>query len=155
LLKHASLRSEDDFQLHFAFNGRPGADASALWTPALRELDYPDDSSYFTYSHFYATLNIANAYRYAIPNPYRSEFILALAESLKILRDLGDPLALSLSNDFPEIAGFIENPSPPVVLELRGISRDRLSTAQGELEIQSQLESYRTMEEFKGVNGLL
>jgi hypothetical protein len=89
------------------------------------------DASQFAYGHFFATLNIANAYRYA-RNTYRSEFILAVAESLKLLNHLGHPLPQRLEIDYPRVAEAIHSPSPPVVLELTGIRRERLMTAQGE-----------------------
>src|ERR1700731_4251926 len=58
-------------------------------------------------------------------NPYRSEFIQALAESLKVLNHIGDPLPRTVATQYPKVVRAIEYPSSPVVLELRGISLER------------------------------
>jgi hypothetical protein len=153
LLRHAKLSANDDFQLNFIFNSSAtGVECSSPWVEALRQLDSPEAGSYFTYGHFFATLNKANAYRYAVCNPYRSEFIQVLAETLKLLASLGDALAQSVAYDYPEIANAIENPSPPVVLELMGIARERLLTAQGSHDIEPTLEFFRDMEMEPGVS---
>jgi len=151
LLRRANLSPENDFHLHFAFTG-PGVEHSVLWISALRELDGGNDQSHFKYGHFYATLNRANAYRYAIGNPYRSEFILALAKSLEVLRSTGDPLPDKVASDYPAVARAIENPSPPIVIELQGISPDRLMTAKGNSDIKFELESFRRMQLHNGLN---
>lgn len=149
LRAHAHLSPIDDFKLHHAFTG-PGMELSSLWVPALSRLD-SNGQSYFEYGHFCATLNIANAYRYAI-NPYRSEFIQALAEALKVLDHIGGSFSQTLANDYPKIAHAIKNPSPPVVLELGGISRERLLNRRGGSNIQMELELFIDMEMDPGVN---
>jgi hypothetical protein len=53
---------------------------------------------------------------------------------------------------YPEVARLLENPSPPVVLELRGISRERLLSEKGAHDIAATVESFRMMQKFSGVN---
>jgi hypothetical protein len=84
LRSHATISHEEDIRLHFAFGKAPGAEYSTLWLSAFRGLD-GGGQSHFEYGHFFATLNMGNAYRYAL-NPYRSEFLQAIAESMKLLR---------------------------------------------------------------------
>ena len=151
LLRHAGLSQHEDWKLHFAFKV-PGQDYSSLWAPALRQLAENADRSHFAYGHFFATLNIANAFRYAIGNPYRSEFVRVLAKSLEVLTHLGDPLPSNLATRYPEVAHLIESPSPPVVLELRGIARERLRDERGGNNIDAELQDFYTMQEFAGVN---
>jgi hypothetical protein len=141
LLHYAKLSDEEDWKLHSAF-ACPGMEYSSLWVPALRQLEHAEESSHFEYGHFYATLNIANAYRYSIGNPYRSEFIRSLAEALKVLDHLGDSLPPKVGTRFPLVADAIKNPSPPVVLELRGIVQDRLISEKGSADIRAELELY-------------
>src|SRR5665213_1584426 len=150
LRRHAGVCENEDWKLHTAFESLPGAEYSTLWLSAFRELD-GGGQSHFEYGHFFATLNIANAYRYAL-NPYRSEFAQAIAESIKLLRHLRDPLPETVANKYPEIARAIENPSPPVVLELQGISAERLLTAKGAPDIQSELDIWDEMQRYPGVN---
>jgi len=150
LRTHAKVTPDEDAKLHFVFKGRPGAEYSDLWLPAFKGLD-SDDYRHFKYGHFFATLNIANAYRYAL-NPYRSEFLRAIAESIELLRDLGDPLPDTLPSKYPRIASAIESPSPPVVLELRGITAEKLLTAEGDSDIQGQIENWSDMQTYSGVN---
>lgn len=91
-------------------------------------------------------------YRYAIGNPYRSEFILAIKQSLKVLDHLGHLLPRSVTTHYPEVARLLENPSPPVVLELRGISRERLLSEKGGHDIEPALESFHRIQKSSGVN---
>ena len=151
LRNHAGIAGpHEDMKLCFAFNGLPGSEYSSLWKPALSELD-GGGPSHFQYGHFFATLNIGNAYRYAL-NPYRSEFIRAIAESIRLLRHLGDPLPEVLSDKYPKISHAIENPSPPVVLELQGIPVERLLTAKGSRDIQNELEIWSDMQRYPGMS---
>jgi hypothetical protein len=124
---------------------------SSLWVPALLELD-GEGRSHYDYGHFFVTLNIANAYRYTIGNPYRSEFIQALAESLKVLAQIGDPLPMTVETEHPQVAHLINDPSPPVVLEMTGISRERLLNAKGGEDIEAELQSFIDMQMYPGVN---
>jgi hypothetical protein len=151
LLDHARLSHEDLPRLHFAFVGRPGAEYSSLWLPALRQLD-GGERSHFEYGHFCATLNIANAYRYTVGNPYRSEFIRVLAESLKLLEDLCDQIPQKLTREYPAVASAIESPSPPVVLELTGIARERLLNGKGGQNIEGELQAFLDIQQYPGVN---
>jgi hypothetical protein len=150
LLKNANLSPGEDSKLHFEFKGAPGREYSTLWVSALRQLDENNDQSHFQYGHFFATLNIANAYRYAM-NPYRSEFIQALAESLKVLNHIGDPLPKTVATQYPEVARAIENPSSPVVLELRGISQGRLFGEKGSRDIDA-VKSFNQMQAYPETN---
>jgi hypothetical protein len=84
-------------------------------------------------------------------NPYRSEFILALAESLKVLSHIGDPLPRTVATRYPEVARAIETPSPPVVLELRGISRERLLGEKGNRDIDA-VKSFNQMQAYPEIN---
>jgi hypothetical protein len=138
--------------LHYVVSGRPGSEHSGLWVSALRQLEESNDGTLVEYGHFFTTLNIANAYRYAICNPYRSEFIRVLAESLRVLDDVGHELPRTMVKRFPEIDRMIKNPSPPVVLELRGISRNRLLTERGDADIDGHLQSFIDMLAIPGVN---
>src|SRR5688572_8676130 len=67
LLHHAKLSDDEDGKLHFAF-ACPDMEYSSLWVPALRQLERPEEISDYEYGRFFATLNIANAYRYTIGN---------------------------------------------------------------------------------------
>jgi hypothetical protein len=124
---------------------------SGLWILALRQLEYPDADSYYTYGHFCATLNLANAYRY-VRNPYRSEFIQVLAEALKLLGHVGDPFAQSVHERFPEVALAIESTDLPVVIELSGIPQGRLLNRAGGPNIKAALDDWRLMQTYEGVN---
>jgi hypothetical protein len=147
LSKYADFGSALGF--YSVFSGLPHA---LLCKLALQDLDGNNDRSHFKYGHFFVTLNIANAYRYAIANPYRSEFMFALAESLNVLKAKGDSLVSKVPVEFPEVARAIENPPPPVVLELKGIARGRLTTAKGDKDIEPEIETFKTMQCFDGVN---
>src|SRR5205814_1106120 len=94
--------------------------------------------------------NVANAYRYAM-NPYRSEFLQALAESLKVLSHIGDPLPRTVATRYPELARAIESPASPVVLELRGISRERLFGEKGGRDFDA-VKSFNKMEAYPETN---
>ena len=141
LLDCAKLSPGEESRLHFAFNG-PGSEYSTLWVSALRDQDKADGRTAFGYGHFYVTLNIGNAYRYAIGNPYRSEFLLAIAMSLKVLEHEGHPLPHEIETRYPEVHKAITIASPPAVLEVRGISRDRLLTENGDTNIDAHLRLY-------------
>jgi len=110
-----------------------------------------DAQSHFEYGHFFATLNITIAFRYS-RNPFGSEFIQAIHESLRLLDHFGDPLPQQVPIDYPNLARRLETPSSPVVLELTGIGRERLLTAKGSSDIAFALEIYRDMEQEPGIN---
>ena len=90
---------------------------------ALRQLDEPKNQSLIEYGHFFATLNVRNAYRYILGNPYRSEFIHALAWSLKVLDNVDHELPHTVATRFPEIDRMIKNPSSPSSLNYGGWRR--------------------------------
>ncbi len=151
LLNHAGIPPEHDYLLH-TLKG-PGSEHSVLWVSALSQIDQRKDQSLFEYGHFFATLNLTNAYRYAIANPYRSEFLQAIAESLRLLEHLGGhPLPNSVADRFPHVSRAIAIRSSPVVLELTGIARERLLTEKGSEDLEDEFESFREMQEFSGVN---
>jgi hypothetical protein len=144
LMEHARLKPDEGWRLGSVFQG-PGSEYSSLWGPVLRQLDQPEALSVWEFGHFFVTANIANAYRYAIGNPYRSEFIRALAESLMVLNAVGHSLPLTVADRFPRVAHAINNPSSPVVLKLRGICRERLKTERGDNNIDVDLQSILDM----------
>jgi hypothetical protein len=84
-------------------------------------------------------------------NPYRSEFVQALAESLKVLNHIGDPLPRTVATRYPEVAHAIENPSSPVVLELREISRERLLGEKGSRDVDA-VKSFNKMQAYPESN---
>lgn len=147
ILAHWRLSSAEGWKLHYVSD----SELSALWVPALRQLDEPNEQSLIEYGHFFTTLNIGNAYRYAL-NPYRSEFIQVLAEGLKVLNRVGHELPKAVVNRFPDIDQMIRKPSSPVVLELRGVSKDRLLTEQGSADIEGDLLLSRDCLALAGVN---
>jgi hypothetical protein len=150
LLAHERISPAEDGRLHCVFKGA-GSDYSTLCVLALRDAG-ASEHSHFAYGHFFVTLNLANAYRYTLGNPYRSEFILALAESLKVLKHIGHTLPNAVESRFPEVYRAINEPSCPVVLELRGISRDRLLTPDGRSDIDHTLQSFLDMQTYPGMN---
>src|SRR4051812_16248347 len=56
---------------------------------ALRSVHAREEGHQLVYGHFFTTLNIATAYRYAIGNPLRSEFLLVISDGLKLLARMG------------------------------------------------------------------
>jgi hypothetical protein len=84
-------------------------------------------------------------------NPNRSGFLQALAESLKVLNHIGDPLPRTVATRYPEVARSIESPSSPVVLELRGISRGRLLSERGSRDVDA-VGSFNEMQAYPEVN---
>ena len=150
LLAHAKLSSDEDSRLINYFTGH-GSEYDSLWVLALRKLDGPVSRGGYDYGRFFATLHIANAYRYTIRNPYGSKFIQALAESLKVLTHIGHPLPPMVATRFPGVHRRINNPHLPVVIELRGISRERLLTEGGSQDVVSMLQNSIDMLEYAGV----
>jgi hypothetical protein len=103
------------------------------------------------YGQLFGSLNIAVAYRHILENPYRSEFIRVLAETLKILAHLGDPLPNLIATQYPDVARLIEHPSAPVVLELCGITQNRLLRENGASNIEVELMLLDDMQENPGM----
>jgi hypothetical protein len=96
----SNLDASSDWQLltHFSC---PGSDYSGLWYPALKHLETGDKLNY-EYGAVFVTLNLSNAYRYAL-NPQRSEFCRAVSESLKVLA-AGIVLRIRLLLTIPSLA---------------------------------------------------
>src|ERR1700730_1137942 len=70
---------------------------------------------------------------------------------LKVLENLDDPLPKALITSYPKVYDLIENPSPPVVLELQGLGAQRLLTEQGDEDIRPLLERYWKRQGLSGV----
>jgi hypothetical protein len=155
ILKHAGLPRSDAWQLYAPLSkklgtGVPALEREALWRSAFSQLDEDTDWALFVYGHFCATLNIANAYRYTIRNPFRSEFVLALADGLRVIQLLGEQLPETVSTRYPEVDRLIKNPSPPVVLELRGITQERLQQDNGGGNVSDELKTFDLMQKHSG-----
>ena len=125
----ALLKSGDGASFNALF-GQVGIDEQ-LCVAALRQIVNPEAISRYEYRHFYATLNQAHGYRYAIGNPYRSELLRALAEGLMVLSRLGDPLPKTFSSRYPGVERALCDTSGPVALELKGIRYKRLVADNG------------------------
>lgn len=70
----------------------------------------------------------------------------------EVLENVGDELPRTVATRFPEIDRMIKDPSSPVVLELRGISRNRLLTERGGDDVDTHLQLFFEMMAFSGVN---
>ena len=85
-----------------------------LNTPGLRPLQSAyarEDGHLFVYGHFFAILNIGHAYRYAVRNPFRSEFLSAISVGLKLLVRCGAASdAQELETRYPAILELINKP---------------------------------------------
>lgn len=149
MLSKAKLGKENAYWLRTAFKA-PGMEYSTLWMPAFEGLENPNASKMFQYGHVFVTLNISNAYRYALGNPYRLEFIRAIAESLKVLQHIDELLAYHISRDFPEVIRLIEKADQAVVLEIKGISRCRLQSETGSDYIDGAIADYELMKTHPG-----
>jgi hypothetical protein len=127
-----------------------------LHTPGLtplRSADHREDGHRFVYGHFFATLNIGHAYRYAVRNPVRSEFLHAISAGLKLLeRNNASLSATTIANRHPAILQLIAAPPPPVVIELTGIDEERLSNEDGGKPAAPQIELYLEMAREPGVD---
>ena len=106
---------------------------------AVSKLTQSEATTRFDYTNCYATLNMANAYRYIIGNPYRSELLRALGESLKVLHNLEDPLPKALSEKYPRLERALSDSSGPVALELKGIRYKRLTVDDGSKNVDDEL----------------
>ena len=116
----------------------------------LRSVYAREEGHLFVYGHFFATLNIANAYRYAIRNPFRSEFLLVISTGLKLLARIGN--ANELESRYPAVLQLINNPPSPVVIELTGIDELRLANETGSREIMPLVENYLHFADNPSVN---
>jgi hypothetical protein len=150
ILSYAKLSPNEDWRLITCFDlphlkCLPGMGFAQLWIKILRYLD--GDESHYQYGGLFATTRMSIAYSYTIGNPYRSEFIQGLAEALKLLEYIGEPIAKTISGRYPEIDLAIKRRSPPVVLELSGLSRQRLlndKDVHDSKSVDRKLELYRT-----------
>lgn len=115
-------------------------------TPGLRPLQsvfQQEDGHLFVYGHFFATLNIGDAYKYAVCNPFRSEFLWSISVGLKFLaRCDAAPTVRELEGRYPEIMELINWPPAPVVVELKGIEKSRLSNEDGSKAVVPRIISY-------------
>jgi hypothetical protein len=105
----------------------------------------PSDAStkgLFSYGDFSITLNLGNAYRYALNNPFRSEFLRALHGGLSLLRRLNDPLTVEAPMFFPAVHQLLQARHLPVVLELSGIDETRLRREDGGEDALSRSNSF-------------
>jgi hypothetical protein len=121
---------------------------------SLSALERRDASmkSLFSYGDFFVTLNIGNAYRYALNNPFRSEFLYALYGGLSLLRRLNDPLPMEVPTRFPAVHQLLEVRHLPVVLEISGIDEARLRPEDGGEDTSVEIELFLQMGELPGVN---
>src|SRR5579872_7290531 len=109
---------------------------------ALRSAHECEEGHSFVYGHFFATLNIAHAYRYAL-SPHRSEFLSAISVGVRILERRGAAsTAQKLGNEYPDIFKLISKPPPPVVLELTNVDDARLTNENGSKVFAQQLENF-------------
>jgi hypothetical protein len=131
----------------------PGTELSSLWWPALGRLVAPQRGrSLFEYGSFFVTLNLANAYRYAVNNPYRSEFLQVLAESLRFLKYHDHSLSREWMSRFPEVAERLRTSGDPVVLEIRNITKSQLLGEDGREDIDGLVSLHLKMQSIEGVN---
>jgi len=135
----ALLKHGNEWELNQRFS-RARCESPGLM--ALRSMHDRDRQGQYAYGHFFATLNIGNAYRYAVGNPLRSEYLLTISDSLKILRGFEDPLVDEVPSRYPEVVRAIESSSPAVVLELTNIDEGRLTLATGGSEIEPEIEDF-------------
>jgi hypothetical protein len=123
-----------------------GPGLSPLRSAAARE-----EGHRFIYGPFFVTPHIGDAYRYAVRNPVRSELLRAIDIGLKLLTRYGaDQRALELVRRYPEVMELINNPPPPVVLELAGIDEVRLSTETGDRSVRRDIERYLALSRLPG-----
>jgi hypothetical protein len=110
---------------------------------ALRSAYAHEEGHLLVYGQFFATLNIGNAYRYALGNPLRSEFLSPISVGLKLLARRGvASSAEKLESRYPGILQLINESPPPVVIELLGIDESRLSNENGSRKVMPLIESY-------------
>jgi hypothetical protein len=82
-------------------------EAEHLSLTALEPSD-PSAKGLFSYGAFFVTLNLGNAYRYALNNPFRSEFLRALHGGVSLLRRLNDPMAMEAPKLFPAVHNLLQ-----------------------------------------------
>ena len=120
---------------------------------ALKRAHTREDGHLFVYGHFFATLNIANAYRYAVRNSFRSEFLSVIYVGLKLLERRGaTSTAKTLERRYPTVLRLINEPPPPVVIELTGIDELRLANETGGREVMAIIEDYLDLADNPPVN---
>jgi hypothetical protein len=151
LLEWAGVSQAESWKMMLALQG-PGSELSSLWWPALERLAAPHGRSLYDYGSFFVTLNLGNAYRYAVNNPYRSEFLQVLAESLGFLKYHNHPISQEWMSRFPEIAQHLECCGDPVVLEIRNITKSQLLGDDGREDVDELISLYLEMQSYEGVN---
>ena len=94
---------KESFRKSFILEGRNEA-ARDLWIKSLPYCLGMNSDTMFDYGAFFVTASIEKAYRYAIGNPYRSEFLRAIVGGVDICMSLESPLAervKGLRQEFP------------------------------------------------------
>lgn len=120
---------------------------------ALRSAHQREDGHLFVYGQFFGTLNLGHAYRYAVRNPFRSEFLHSISVGLTLLERCGAaPQANEIGRRHALVSELINKPSPPVVLELAGIAESRLSNENGSKPVAPQIELYLSLADQPGVD---
>jgi hypothetical protein len=132
---------DEAFRLH-SCTERLGLECRSPWVSALLVSDGDCGSPAFCYDHFCVSLAQSIAYRYTLGNPYRSEFIHALADGLEVLEALGHSLPRTVESRFPRVHSALTKPSSPVVLEIGRVCKERLRTDEGRENIDIDLELY-------------
>src|ERR1700722_10922482 len=92
---------------------------------------------------FYSTLNFSNACAYASRSNSGSELLLMISEGLKVLDHLGDAAAGIVRSQHPSLIEMLSQEKQPVVVEIGGISEERILREDGNPEIWSQIQFYR------------
>jgi hypothetical protein len=102
------------------------------------------DSS-FQYGAFFATLNFENAKLYAT---HGSEYLRAIRAGLRLLGSVGASFLEGASSTLREL---LLSPHEPAVVEIKGISRDRLYGTKEAPSIEQTLQSYQKYKNDPGV----
>ena len=113
-------------------------------SPFLTWVLHKDRTNLFRYGEFFVTLNFAVACRYALRTK-RSEFLSSLAVGLEILSKHGSDLPARIRSGFPEVDRLLAEPSSPVVIEITGLSIDRLRPESGPRSVSEIVERHFSM----------
>jgi len=97
-----------------------------LWLKSLPYILGAKSKAYFDYGSFFVTGSRAVAYRYAVGNRYRSEFIRSLAGGIEVAKGINPSetkrILAQLEREEKELFAAIQSPSYPVVLEINGLN---------------------------------
>lgn len=122
-----------------------------LWVRSLPYITGSGSEGRFGYGAFFITSSIERAYRYALCNPYRSEFMQSVAGGCAISRHLSADLHRKLDDlrgKYPECFSVMEAPPMPVVLEISGVHTQDLQTEEGTSSIEVDLELIKLFSDF-------